>query len=422
VDNPYIGATVYRNPDYVARVEQAAQEIGGTLGAAAARVAQYPTAIWLDRIAAIEGSGGNRGLRDHLDLAASQASEDNPVVVQIVIYDLPNRDCAAAASNGELLISQDGERRYREEYIDPIVSILRDPAYRNLRIVTFVEPDSLPNLVTNLDTPACAEANSTGAYVEGIQYAVNQLTQQDNVYIYLDIAHSGWLGWDNNFNDAVSLYRRTIQGFDGGLQAIDGFVTNTANYTPLEEPFLTNPNLTVGGQQVRSANFYEWNPMFDELDFALAWRNAFASGGSHIGMIIDTSRNGWGGPDRPTSVSSSNDLNTYVNQSRIDRRPHRGGWCNQIGAGIGERPTAAPVSGIDAYVWVKPPGESDGVSQDGIIDPDDPNKRFDAMCDPNGQSHYNSAYPTNAMPDAPHAGRWFQAQFEMLVRNAYPAL
>ena len=141
-----------------------------------------------------------------------------------------------------------------------------------------------------------------------------------------------------------------------------------------------------------------------------------------LNAVIDTSRNGWGGPDRPTSVSSSNDLNTYVNQSRIDRRPHRGGWCNQIGAGIGERPTAAPVSGIDAYVWVKPPGESDGVSQDGIIDPDDPNKRFDAMCDPNGQSHYNSAYPTNAMPDAPHAGRWFQAQFEMLVRNAYPAL
>ncbi|MCX7682343.1 MAG: glycoside hydrolase family 6 protein, partial [Anaerolineae bacterium] len=117
----------------------------------------------------------------------------------------------------------------------------------------------------------------------------------------------------------------------------------------------------------------------------------------------------------------STDLNTYVNQSRIDRRYHRGNWCNQAG-GIGERPQAAPAPGIDAFVWVKPPGESDGISQSGVTDPCDPNKKFDVMCDPNAQSRYNSAYSTGAMAGAPHAGQWFQAQFQMLLQNAYPPL
>jgi cellulose 1,4-beta-cellobiosidase len=122
-------------------------------------------------------------------------------------------------------------------------------------------------------------------------------------------------------------------------------------------------------------------------------------------------------------VSTSTDLNTYVSQSKLDRRPHRGGWCNQSGAGIGARPTASTgITGVDAFVWVKPPGESDGVSEPGIVDPDDPAKGFDAMCDPTASNRYNSAFPTNALPDAPHAGRWFPAQFTMLVQNAFPVL
>jgi len=62
------------------------------------------------------------------------------------------------------------------------------------------------------------------------------------------------------------------------------------------------------------------------------------------------------------------------------------------------------------------------VSQAGIVDPDDPAKGFDAMCDPNAQNRYNTAFPTNALPGAPHAGRWFPAQFTMLVQNAFPAV
>ncbi len=79
-------------------------------------------------------------------------------------------------------------------------------------------------------------------------------------------------------------------------------------------------------------------------------------------MLIDTSRNGWGGSARPTAVSVSYDVNTYVDQSRLDRRINRYNWCNQVNAGIGERPVAAPRAGVDAYIWARPPGESDGAS------------------------------------------------------------
>ena len=40
-----------------------------------------------------------------------------------VIYDLPNRDCHAKASNGEFLISDNGVANY-ENYIDQIAAII----------------------------------------------------------------------------------------------------------------------------------------------------------------------------------------------------------------------------------------------------------------------------------------------------------
>ncbi len=141
---------------------------------------------------------------------------------------------------------------------------------------------------------------------------------------------------------------------------------------------------------------------------------------SNIGMLIDTSRNGWGGSARPTGPSTLSDLNARIDASRIDRRIHKGNWCNPSGAGIGERPRAAPASGIDAYVWIKPPGESDGSS---TAIPNDEGKGFDRMCDPTyGGNPRNNNNATGALPNAPLSGHWFQAQFTQLLQNAYPPL
>jgi cellulose 1,4-beta-cellobiosidase len=113
-------------------------------------------------------------------------------------------------------------------------------------------------------------------------------------------------------------------------------------------------------------------------------------------------------------------VDTFVNQSRIDRRIHPGNWCNQSGAGLGERPKAAPATGIDAYVWVKPPGESDGSSK---LIPNDEGKGFDRMCDPTYTGNErNGNNLTGALDNAPISGAWFPAQFRELMANAYPAL
>lgn len=82
-----------------------------------------------------------------------------------------------------------------------------------------------------------------------------------------------------------------------------------------------------------------------------------------------------------------------------------GDWCNVKGAGFGTRPTTSTGSElIDAIVWVKPGGESDGTSDSSAV-------RYDSFC---GES--------DAAKPAPEAGSWFQDYFNSLVVNASPAI
>lgn len=419
LDNPFVGAQWYVDPIWSAKAQA---ESGGS------KIARYNTAVWMDRIGAIAPTDGSFGLRDHLDAALAQKAN----VIQIVVYDLPNRDCHALASNGELKQGAEGSARYRTEYVDPIASIFADAKYSSLRIIAIIEPDSLPNLVTNLSDPECQLATDpTHGYVANTRYTLSKLYPISNVYSYVDIGHSGWLGWTDNFGLAVTLIGNAIKSATGGVNSVAGFVSNTSGYTPLYEPFLDSLANSAfpgsgGGTQTRQAAFYEWNPHFSEVSFVQAWRNAMIAAGfpSTIGMLVDTGRNGWGGAARPTAQSTSTVLNTFVDQSRLDRRTHRGNWCNQSG-GIGERPQVAPVAGVDAYVWVKPPGESDGAaSLELSFDPQDPAKGFDRMCDPT--YNYNPGGGTNvdtgALANAPVAGRWFSGAFQVLLKNAYPTL
>jgi cellulose 1,4-beta-cellobiosidase len=424
LDNPFVGASFYRNVDYVASVNAAADLQGGALASQMRQVANYPTFVWLDSIAAVNGTNGYpRSLAGHMDQALAQGVNS----IGIVVYDLPNRDCSALASNGELLIAQDGLNRYKTEYIDAIYNTISQPQYSNLRIIMVIEPDSLPNLITNLSFAKCQEAQSTGAYVQGVQYAINRLRSLNNTYAYIDVAHAAWLGWPSNFTPFVNLLKTVGTGITGGNVKIDGFISNTANYNPVDEPFM-DANTMIGGQPVRSLQgWYDYNDYIDEAPYLAALKAALTTGNdaysSSIGMIIDTSRNGWGGSARPTAASTSTVLQTFVMQSRVDLRIHKGNWCNQSGAGIGARPAVNPIAGIDAYVWVKPPGESDGSSSLIPQGPENPgNKGFDRMCDPTytGNS-LNGNNMSGALNGAPVSGRWFQAQFVQLVQNAFPA-
>ncbi|GGL15687.1 hypothetical protein Sme01_21300 [Sphaerisporangium melleum] len=412
VDNPFAGVKGYVDAGWAGHVETSAAAVGGADADRIRTLRNVPTAVWLDRIADIAT------LTDHLDAALKQGAG----YITLVLYDLPDKNCWSTVSDAELHASENGLQRYKTEFIDPIAAIVARPEYQSLRVATIIEPRSLAYLVTGLNTFSCTMAAQSGVYIAGIRYALDTLTTLPNVYTYLDVAHAGWTGWENTFTPLAALVTATVQGTSAGLRALDGIATNVADYIPTLEPFLPNPELNVGGAPVRSARFYEGNPYFGERDYATAMRQALIARGfpTSLGAVIDTSRNGWGGPDRPAAVSTSADLDTYVNESRLDRRPHRFSPCNQNGAGLGARPVAGPLPGVDAYLWIKPPGESDGAG--GPLLPPGTDRLVDPMCDPSRPNRWDQSVQTNALRNAPAAGDWHHEQFLMLVRNAYPPL
>jgi len=279
-----------------------------------------------------------------------------------VIYDLPNRDCAAAGSRGELFVDKGGEARYQTEFIDVIAAAFA--AHPNQKAAVILEPDSLPNLVTNLELPSCAAA--ADVYRRSVAYAITKLSMP-NVFIYLDAAHAGWLGWPRNLAKIVQVYKEVLTAA-GGADRIRGFALNVSNYDVVTDP--TN----------QRANPDEPSP--DELTYARDLSDGLAGVGiTGKGFLIDTGRNGKPG---------------------IRTAP--GNWCNVKGAGLGERPRAAPAPLIDAYVWIKVPGESDGTA-------DTKAARFDPNC-----------ASDDATPGAPEAGKLFEPYLVDLVKNANPPL
>jgi cellulose 1,4-beta-cellobiosidase len=427
LDNPFPGATGFVNPLWKANVDtaaQAAQSSGdANLAAQMRAIENVSTAVWMDRIAAVNGTDGGLGLSGYLDAALTQKRGSTPEAVIIVVYDLPGRDCNALASNGELPATAAGLTTYQTQYTSPLVQIMGQSKYSGLRIVAIVEPDSLPNITTNSNVQTCASA--TPFYEAGVAYALDHLHAISNVYTYVDAAHAGWLGWPNNSSGAVNEFVKVANMTVAKFASIDGFITDTANTTPLKEPFFQG-STNIGGTPVMNSSFYEFNPSVDEAAYtADRWAQLTQSGRfpTTLGIIVDTSRNGWSGALRPTAASTSTAVETFVSQSKVDHRPHRGAWCNQNGAGIGERPVAVPAgfpsSHLDAFVWVKPPGESDGSS---TAIANNEGKGFDRMCDPTFNAPALKGALTNALPNAPLAGHWFPTQFVQLVQNAFPAI
>ncbi|KAJ3837483.1 cellulase CEL6B [Lentinula raphanica] len=354
--NPFEGYEIYLSPYYANEVANAVTQISDpTTAAAAATVANIPTFIWLDQVAKVPSLGTYLA-----DASSKQQSEGKNYLVQIVVYDLPDRDCAALASNGEFSIADNGEADYHN-YIDQIVAQIKQ--YPDVRVVAVIEPDSLANLVTNLSVPKCANAQTT--YLECVTYAMQQLSAV-GVIMYLDAGHAGWLGWPANLSPAAQLFT-SLYSNAGSPSGVRGLATNVANYNAL---VATTPDPITQG-----------DPNYDEMLYIEALAPMLGSGfPAHF--IVDQGRSGV-----------------------QDIRQQWGDWCNVLGAGFGTRPTTNTGSSlIDSIVWVKPGGECDGTSNTS-------SPRYDAHC----------GLP-DATPNAPEAGTWFQAYFETLVEKANPPL
>jgi endoglucanase len=132
-----------------------------------------------------------------------------------------------------------------------------------------------------------------------VKFAVTTLKANPGTAVYLDAGHSGWI-------DPPEIARRLRAA---GIDQADGFALNTSNYKSTEEE-------KRYGHEVSQL-----------------------LGGKHF--IIDTGRNGNGAPNVTGDVEAA--------------------WCNPDGRALGTPPTSDtgdPL--VDAFFWVKPPGESDG--------------------------------------------------------------
>ncbi|KAH8826867.1 glycoside hydrolase family 6 protein [Flagelloscypha sp. PMI_526] len=350
-ENPFANRTLFANNHYGDYVRAAAQNMTDeSLADAALKVADVGSFLWLDTISAIDTFQG------YIDGTGCDE------IFGVVIYDLPGRDCAAKASNGELSTGQIST--YKSSYIDPIVDIIN--ANPNVAFAALIEPDSLPNLVTNSDLATCQA--SAAEYREGVAYALKSLNLP-NVVTYLDAGHGGWLGWDANLApgaaELASAYKNA-----GSPANFRGISTNVAGW---------NAWTKVPGEFENTSDG-QYNKCQDEQRYVTIFGAALASAGMPNHAIIDTGRNAVQG-----------------------LRLAWGDWCNVNGAGFGVRPTSSTGESLaDAFVWVKPGGESDGTSDTSAV-------RYDSFCG-----------LADAYKPSPEAGQWNQAYFEMLLKNANP--
>ncbi|CAI5531052.1 unnamed protein product [Closterium sp. Naga37s-1] len=412
--NPYTGVQQYLNPEYKASVEAAMRAATREDAPFFASVADHPTAVWLDTMAKLDTIQG------HLDAAAAQAG-GNPILVQFVIYDLPGRDCKAWSSNGE--IPKGGLDTYKANYIDVAVARLINKA-ANVRLSLVIEPDSLPNIATNMGTNRC-DAATEQEYMEGVAYAIAELSQIPDTTLYLDSGFGGWLagpllpslrfalfpspfpatlirspsnaraGWPEVMKRDMAVYMKVLARARQIRESakIRGFASNVANYSPLfasDDGCPASEKCPLAQNPSTGEMCYDWNPCIDENRFTARLNAFLGAAGLPTRWIVDTSRSGVAGI-----------------------RTRWGSWCNVKNAGVGERPEADPANApqVDAVVWIKPPGESDGHAKE-ISEPIPVDRECDPL-DPLG---------LDALADAPRAGQWFQEQFAMLVRNANPPM
>ncbi|KAJ0158336.1 putative 1,4-beta-D-glucan cellobiohydrolase CEL6A [Colletotrichum tanaceti] len=291
----------------------------------------------------------------------NQEGANPPYAGTYVIYNFPDRDCSAKASAGELLIAEGGIERYKKEYIDPIAALAQE--YSDVRQVFVYEPDGLANLITNMAVPKCAGA--ADAYKESTEYALRTLNFE-NVAIYIDVGHAGWLGWASNLKPTAELYAELYKKA-GSPKALRGVASNVSNYNGWK--LTTAPAYTAPSET------------WDESKFHAALTPHLREAGFPANFIVDQGRSG----QQPSG------------------RQIWGDWCNIKGTGFGPRPTVQTgVETLDAIVWVKPGGQADGTSDTTAV-------RFDEKCRSN-----SSVVP------APEAGAWFQEYFVQLLENANP--
>ena len=166
VSNLFATHEYYVNPQYQARVRASIAKtwVDDSTRSSLRNMLDSGSAFWIDTIARIRDSTKDVTLES---VFRDAASHETPPLVVVILYNLPNRDCHALASNGELCCQYaadgtcvmeggdpscgDGLLRYRKHYVDPFAGVLAK--YSSVPAAVVIEPDSLPNLATNMEDP-----------------------------------------------------------------------------------------------------------------------------------------------------------------------------------------------------------------------------------------------------------------------------
>jgi cellulose 1,4-beta-cellobiosidase len=320
--NPWINKERYVVQSYSKKLDQTVAAFlaqNDTLNAARTRTVQkkISTFTWVTTRA------GLSGITTAITEARAQAKVHRKrVMVGLVLYNLPDRDCSAGESAGELSSDKDGLNIYKTQFIDEYARLVSKAKDLDFSIV--LEPDSLGNAITNQGTPFCAKA--TPVYEEGIAYAIAKL-QFPHVHLYIDAAHGGWLGWADNLMPTAKIFAKVVEMARkiNPAAKIRGYSTNVSNYNP----FVAT---------VRE-NYTEWSPSWDESHYASSLAPYLEAEGLPSRFIIDQGR-----------------------VAKVGARADWGAWCNVAPSGFGPMPSSTGYDNtlVDSVVWIKPGGESDG--------------------------------------------------------------
>jgi endoglucanase len=325
-----------------------------------AREAATPQATWFT-------GGTPQEVRSEVRKASALAAATRTVPT-FVVYNVPGRDCSQYSSGGA---ATDAEY---QAWIDGFASGLTT----NQQVVVVIEPDGLANLPSDCGSAYPGEdvAALTAGRLADIRYA-GQAVEQANprALVYLDAGHSAW--------HAVGEIASRLE--QAGVTEFQGFALNVSNYqfTPNLEHYGTwisdciayTTVVVVGDFGSCGSQYYSGGPANDfqgvALDPGRPWSDTAADPtvntagitsryAQQLGpvqptarFLLDTSRNGKG-PWAPAAGTSYPDPQT---------------WCNPPDRGLGARPAAAPDAAfplVDAYLWVKTPGQSDGSCNRGV--------------------------------------------------------
>jgi endoglucanase len=323
--------------------------------------------------------------RDLVSRTVEKAAATNRIPV-LVAYNIPGRDCAGLSAGGATNTAS------YSAWIDAFAGGIADG-----RAVVILEPDSLGLLPSECGQNGGEFPFTDDARYRQLRYAVRRLGRQPRARVYLDGTHSHWL----SVGDAASRLA------SAGITNADGFYTNVSNYrwTEYEVKFGTwiskciafATNSDDGGWRLgrydRCASQYH-SPLGDvDPDDVQTWRFTDEWYEANLGearattpFVIDTSRNGRGPWESEASYPDAQE------------------WCNPPGRGVGPRPQAGTaIRLLDAFLWIKPPGESDGECTRGL--------------GPSG----TTVDPEWGQVDPP-AGEWFPEQALQLARLADPEL